>query len=439
MTIKKFKMRSYILFVLLQFGMISCNNDSAADYASPDLDLVTLDLETDINLKVGEEVLLQPNFKNAVGPLSYIWTIDNDIVSNNYNYLFKSIASGQYFINVYVEDAEGKYTNVLFQISVTGTPLFDDTKVIMGYLPGHRTNNIRWDRITHFIYAYIYPKKDGTLGLSEMDELPSHIGRAKANNVKVLISLGGSGNYPGKDKRVFTSVINDDKKRAKLVQSITTFVRNNKLDGIDIYYHEFVGGGETVDNSETNKLLPFYKELREALPSTSIITAAVTGSYTWVAYHYRDIAAEMGNVLNFISVMAFDILGSWEGSPLGPHASIADAQNALNRYVDFGVAKEKLVLGVPFYGRDFLMKPGGFAEQITYADIISLHSPTEHELIRGNINRDGHNIFFDSQQIISQKTSYIKENGFKGITIWELGQDTNDPNLSLLQNIPNQF
>ncbi|MBU3027923.1 glycosyl hydrolase family 18 protein [Zobellia galactanivorans] len=431
-----------LFFLIILLGsvilIISCSDDT--NYSSPDLVLVTSNIETELNLRVDEEVILSLDFENAVGQLSYIWSIDGTIVSKDDNYAFQPTESGQFSIDVYVEDAEGKYTNEIFILKVVGLPhVFDSNKVVVGYCPSYKTDTIEWDKITHLIYTYVYPKEDGTLDTSDMHALASYVTQAKANNVKILVSIGGFGFYPGRDTRIFTNVIGDDTKRSKLVQNINTFIRDNQLDGIDINYQELIGGGETVDNTETNKLLPFFRELREALPSESLITSYVTGSYEWAAYHFRDITAEMASVLDFISVMSFDNLGSWPESALGPHSSITDAQNALNRYIEFGAPKSKLVLGLPLYGRDFLTASGGVAQVITYADIVSLYSPTESEFMEGNVNRDGHNIFFDSQEIVSQKVNYVKDNEFRGITLWKLGQDTSDPNLSLLKDILNQF
>ncbi|MBL3658400.1 glycoside hydrolase family 18 protein [Fulvivirga sediminis] len=432
-------MKIYVLLILLlaQLGIVSCSDDE--DNSSPDLDLIVAEVQTTINLNIDEETLLHLDFENAKGPLSYVWTVDDSVNSEEENFIFSSHESGQYFVNVYVEDAEGKYTSVQFQLIVDGKPLFNGDKVVVGYYPSYRNNEVQWDKITHFIYAHIYPKNDGTLDLSDMAKLSDYVEEAKANNVKILVSLGGAGEYPGRNERVFTNVILNKNKRTKLIKNIVSFVSNNKLDGIDIYYNEFIGGGEAVDNSESNQLLPFYRELRNALPSANIITTSVTGSYGWAAYHYRDIADRMSNIFNLISVMAFDNLGTYENSPLGHPATVKDMENALNRYLEFGVPKNKIVVGIPFYGRDFLNKAGGLAETITYADIIKRYSPSEVELDIGNIKRDGHNIFFDSRNIISQKVNYLRKNDFKGITLWELGQDSPDSNWSLLQDIPSQF
>ena len=427
------------LLILTCLVSTSCSDDNGRDYTSPNLDLIVSDVSTEVTLEVNESSSFNLSFKNAEGNVSYIWSMGGNIISKESSYTFQSLEANTYNLNVYAEDSVGKYANVTYIIKVTEAPhVFDDNKVVVGYLPSYRSNTVQWDKITHFIYTFVYPKEDGTLDTNEMTELASYVTQAKANNVKILVSVGGA-SYPGKDVRVFTSVILDDAKRATLVNSINTFVRDNELDGIDIDYEELVGGGATVDNTEANKLLPLYQELREALPNTSLISAAVTGGYGWAAYHFRDITADMANVLDFISIMSYDNVGTWGGSPLGPHSSFTDAQGALNRYEGFGAPKSKLVLGLPFYGRDFLTASGGFAAALTYGDIITTYAPTSGELTAGNINRDGHNIFFNSQDIISQKTNHVKDNDFRGITIWELGQDTSDLNLSLLKDILNQF
>lgn len=430
--------RLFFILIVASLANISCGNNEL-NYESPDLNLIVSDTEFEHTIQVNQSTDFNLSFINAEGNISYIWTLEGNIISEDDTYTFTQEVSGIYRLNVYAEDSLGKYTNKTFTISVLDAPhVFDTNKVIAGYLPSYRENVVKWDKITHLIYAFVYPNQDGTLNTSAMGDLSTYITQAKANNVKILVSVGGA-SYPGKDVRVFTSLLIDNIKRANLVNSINTFVRENELDGIDIDYEELVGGGATVDNSETNKLLPFYQELRETLPNTSIISAAVTGGYGWAAFHFRDIAASMAEELDFISIMSYDNLGTWSGSPLGDHSSLNDAVGALAKYEEFGIDSSKLVLAVPFYGRDFKMATGGFAEAVTYSDILTIYTPSNEELVSGRINRDGYNLFFNSQEIISQKVSHVKNNDYRGITIWEIGQDANDNNLSLQKDILNQF
>ncbi len=434
-----YKLSFLLIFICL--GITSCSdNNTGFDYSSPDLDLIVSNIEDERAIQINETTTLDLTFKNAEGEISYIWTIDGGIISKDDSYTFKAEEPGIYTLNVYAQDSSEKYVNKSFIIKVLAPPhVFDTNKVVVGYFPNYRRDiPVQWDKITHLIYTFVYPKADGTLDTSEMAELSTYITLAKENNVKILVSVGGAA-YPGKDVRIFTDAIVDETKRANLVSSINDFVRDNELDGIDIDYEELQSGGATVDNTEANKLLPLFKELREALPNTSLITAAVTGGYGWAAYHFRDITAEMSEELDFISVMSYDNLGTWGGSPLGDHSSVTDGIGALARYVEFGAPSSKLVLGLPFYGRDFLTANGGFAAAITYNDIITTYAPTSDEFTTGNINRDGHNIFFNSQETISQKVNHVKDTNYRGITIWELGQNTDDPDLNLLKDILNQF
>lgn len=433
-----FKINSFLSLIIF-VGILSCEQNDERDYTAPNLDLTPSGFNSEVTLDLNQTTILGvSDFTNAEGNVSYVWTSEGEIISREATYDFTAADIGSFSFNMYAEDDSGKYVNIAFTVMVPEPPhVFDDNKVVAGYIQSHRQiSDVAWSEITHLIYSFVYPQDDGTLDTNEMDQLSSFVAAAKENNVKILVSVGGAV-YPGKAERVFTSVISDDTKRKTLVTSIDNFVRENELDGIDIDYEELVGGGATVDNTETNKLLPFYTELREALPGVSLISSAVSGGYGWAAYHFRDIAESMSEVLDFISVMSYDNLGTWGGSPLGDHSSLTDAQGALSRYHnDFGVPKNKLVLGVPFYGRDFKTAFGGFAEAVEYKNILASYNPTSDELTLGHINRDGFNLYFNSQERIFQKVEYVKTDGFRGITIWELGQNTNiDSHLSLTNNI----
>ncbi|MBL3658403.1 glycoside hydrolase family 18 protein [Fulvivirga sediminis] len=428
-------MKIRFFFLLVYMLMMSCSDDSPENYSASDLDLITKNVETSLTAKVGEELLLQLDYENAIGELLFVWTIGNKVVSKRPIYPFIPTQAGQYFISVYVEDAQGKYTNVQFKIEVEDE--FAKNKVIAGYYSTSSSEPVPWNKITHLIYSYVYPTSEGSLQVTQLSRLQDYVEEAKKHDVKVLLSLGSLDNYPGKGDRVFTNVLNDEEKRKNLVNFIYFLLVGYELQGVDILYDEFEGN--VVDYSQLNNMVPFLKELRDILPYDMIITCSVTGGYGWKAYHYRDIAADMADVADFISVMAFDNFGTWEDSPLGRPSSLEDAKNALDRYVNFGVPQNKLVLGVPFFGRDFLRQSGGIARPISYLDLLGRFVPTETELATGHINRDGHNIFFNSQSIISEKINYVKMNNFRGISAWQLEQDSGDEELSLLKNVHNQI
>ena len=79
--------------------------------------------------------------------------------------------------------------------------------------------------------------------------------------------------------------------------------------------------------------------------------------------------------LDFINIMTYDLRGPWDGkadhhSPISSRPSDTWAFKALNtkdgiqKWIDLGAPRQKLIMGIPFYGRTFTLsnpsntKPG---------------------------------------------------------------------------------
>ena len=108
----------------------------------------------------------------------------------------------------------------------------------------------------------------------------------------------------------------------------------------------------------------------------------------------------------------------------GPkHSTYDQAVQDLKTFVDSGFAKEKLILGVPFYGREIV----NLKNEFTYAELIRQYHPAPDQ-------DEVHGIYFNGMDTIGRKTCYALANGFGGIMIWELGQDSAG-NASLLRTI----
>lgn len=79
--------------------------------------------------------------------------------------------------------------------------------------------------------------------------------------------------------------------------------------------------------------------------------------------------------LDFINVMTYDLRGPWDGkadhhSPIETRASDSwafkalNTKNGLEKWIEKGTPREKLIMGIPFFGRTFTLanpnnnKPG---------------------------------------------------------------------------------
>lgn len=109
----------------------------------------------------------------------------------------------------------------------------------------------------------------------------------------------------------------------------------------------------------------FYSEAITKRKEQLLLSAAVAAEKLTIlrAYEIENISAH----LDFISIMSYDYHGSWDkklghNSPL--YASNLETNEDRNLNVDWtvrlyltlGVPPEKLILGIPYYGRSFTMK-----------------------------------------------------------------------------------
>ena len=99
-------------------------------------------------------------------------------------------------------------------------------------------------------------------------------------------------------------------------------------------------------------------------------------------------------------------------------------EEAVRAHIDDGVPAEKLVLGMPFYGRG--KEP--LANFVDYSDIIALGSEYtrewDEEAQSPYITYDGKVVCtYDTPQSIAVKCSYIREAGMKGAMYWDYDGD----------------
>lgn len=201
-------------------------------------------------------------------------------------------------------------------------------------------------------------------------------------HLKLLVSVGGwswSNN--------FSNMASTEETRRAFANSVVDFLREYKLDGIDIDWEYPVEGGED-DNSRSpadkDNFLLMAQTVREALDAAGSVdgkyylqTIASSQGDNFVA---NSRLAESSRYLDFINVMTYDYSGSWE--PFAHHNSplyydpkhpkdYAPRNNALGGILgelNGGVPHYKISLGVPFYGKGWIGCPSdGHGEYQTCA------------------------------------------------------------------------
>lgn len=302
----------------------------------------------------------------------------------------------------------GKKTMLDFEDvkAVTGNhPIYGDFRMV-GYYPSWTSSDVTklpYDRLTHINYSFIIPKADGSIkALDNPEKLKTLVASAHAKGVKVMIAVGGWSDGGAELDPVFEAIGTSDAARTKLVTEIMNVVRTYNLDGVDMDW-EYPDPGASSEN-----YYKLMKSLSEQLkPQGKLLTAAVScgrtvdGTDLWAA---KAITPEVVTLVDWLNIMAYD------GGNGNRHSPYSFAEGAAKYWNETrGFAKDKLVLGVPFYGR-----PSWKA----YNQIVAEDKTAPS---KDNIG----DVFYNGIDTIKRKTTLAKNN-CSGLMIWEISQDTLD-------------
>lgn len=297
--------------------------------------------------------------------------------------------------------------------------LFSDQARVVGYFPTWRftlTDKVDFCKLTHVNIAFGNPMVDGTIQLSNpsaISNLEQVISTAKLQNssIQFYISLAG-GVLSDQVANTWKSFLASSQDRPKLIDKIIEFVLENELDGVDVdleWSHVTQGYSDFV--IELKKELSIHgKGMTAAFPSET---------------KFSQISDQALAVFDFINIMVYDYTGLWNPSKPGQHSSYNHAERGINYWKNVvGIAGEKLTLGVPFYGYNFLNSTT--VESFTYGSMVASNT--------SNSERDQvGNKYYNGRPTIASKVKLAAQN-LSGIMIWELGQDS-FTEYSLLQTI----
>lgn len=265
---------------------------------------------------------------------------------------------------------------------------------------GYRASNVQWDKLTHVVFSFITPTVSG--GINDIDgtekaELPNIVSQARSRGVKVLISVGGVNGSQN-----FSAMAANSGARATFCNNISSYINNNSLDGVDIDWEY------PTSFTDSGNYALLIKELRAKI-GTKLLTAAVAADNEKGQFIPRSALL----TFDYLVIMAFDYTGSFPGSLRGQHSSLIHAKNGLLYWRSRGMTKDKGVVGIPQYGKNF--NAGG--ADIAYNNIVSSHPGLPAATDEVN------NIFFNGPGTVKAKATYVAENSWGGCMFWELSQD----------------
>ncbi|CAO3699878.1 unnamed protein product [Rhizopus stolonifer] len=263
--------------------------------------------------------------------------------------------------------------------------------------------------------------------------------KQRHRHLKVSLSIGG-----WTWSKNFGQVASDPARRQRFVSSSIKLLVDLGLDGLDIDWEY------PKDDAEAFHYVHLLYELRLAMDAYQqqcghldqprlLLTVAVPCG----PEHYRKLRlGQMQPYVDLFYLMAYDYAGSWDKTA-GHQAAVfggpLHTDQAVAHYLAAGIPPQKLVLGLPLYGRGFSntagvdhpfqgVPKGTWEEgQFDYKCLPKPGATEYHDFQRlASWSYDasvGELVTYDTPQMISAKSNYLLQKRLGGAMFWELSAD----------------
>ena len=232
------------------------------------------------------------------------------------------------------------------------------------------------------------------------------------------------------------------KNAENLSNQICEVIEEYDLDGINVDI-------ENLTVHEKEAFTEFVRILSEKMPKDKVLSVSVAANPDgsnkgWQgSYDYK----ALGMYADYLFVMAYDEHS--QGGECGPVSSLEFVENSIKYALQF-VSKDKIVLGIPLYGRYWKNGASYGGEAVVIGAIpnlisrnkgivkydskigeakvtFSINNAKIKSKINGKTLEDGtYTIWYPNEESIKEKLNLINEYDLLGAGVWALGQEKVD-------------
>ena len=286
-----------------------------------------------------------------------------------------------------------------------------------------------WSRVmpdptvmTHINYAFGHVNEQFNGVRIDNEQRLRDIVALKKQNPKLLVMLSIGGWGSGR----FSEMAGRETNRKAFTKDCRRVCNELGLDGIDIdwEYPTQKSAGISASPNDTENFTLLMRDLREALGKKLWLTLASVGSAQYIDFR------SCQQYLNMVNVMAYDM-----GNAPKHHSALyrskivgwLSASDAVEAHRKAGVPDEKIVLGMPFYGRGKSGVYMKYRDRDKYTETEVWSNTSKASFL---VDEDGElAIGFESPRSIAMKCAYIKEQGLRGAMYWEYADDNDQGDL----------
>lgn len=248
-----------------------------------------------------------------------------------------------------------------------------------------------WNSVAKVLAYWKYddaakPEKDSHTWMNRLKDIRTALSTQPGER---KLRLGVSGGQ-------WVEMVANEGARTTFANKVKALLKQHNFDGLDLDFE-----WPDTEAKYANYSAAIVK-LRQVLGADVFFTVSLHP----VSYK---VSPEAIRAVNFISYQCY--------GPATMRFSMDQFKKDATAAIQYGIPKEKLIMGVPFFGTDG--NPGG---QVAYADMVrnaGLTDPTLDKIIY----TDNKEYTFNGLNTIREKTKYTCETGLGGIMSWDLATD----------------
>jgi len=267
------------------------------------------------------------------------------------------------------------------------------------------------DEVNFFIYS-INDNSDLICNTSK-ENIETVQNITNINNIKLIPTISGRGNY-------FNQCNQEN-----IIKSIKDVVATYNFPGIDINFETDYGSTPPVE-IDKEKFKIFIKKLKKELGADKQINITLGSGELKLNKNFFN---ELEQYVNLFKFMAYDYYGLW-----GEFGASGDFMEEAKKLI----SAQKLLLGIPAYGRDWGKRYDDTEGSIIYSQIEELFCSKNNIDSKWEWDEESKAshfsyITFEGKQtqvwyegpkgLYYKLNDIVKPEGLKGIAIWAIGQE----------------
>ncbi len=329
----------------------------------------------------------------------------------------------------------------------------DYNKKVVGFLSVNGdAGDINWENLTHLVISSAVVQADGSLDFSGVSnlQLSNIINASKREGVYVSLSVSdlidnstGRGLYGNNN---FMEAVENEK--GALIDNIVNTLSEHSFHGINI---DFNLTNPIIGADQALLVNTFVEELYAALPEKNDGGKMLLSMNVYPVWNDFEIQSwgslEVVDWFNLVAYGFDDIASNHHA-----RSDITFLPGAA-RWVGYGVDPAKMVTGLPAYGVHYNWPKDGtsvgwgnaylYTSHFPYSEIISTNpdaalSDVQFEGYSSGFIDSEDGTFFDSMVSAQQKAAAVEANGWGGIAVYSIEQDTQD-DMSLTKTVYDIF